>query len=85
MIYKKYTIMNSTKGAHEQQKESREPARGGWKKRASDGLPMIHASTTLLWSATGIIHKLQPLKSEHAGPGLLEATQQVQNEAMRRV
>ena len=32
---------------------------GAWKYRASDGMSLIHAFTTYLWSATGRIHKLQ--------------------------
>jgi len=40
--------MNSTKGTHEFTKGKLERRAGAWKNRASDGLPMIHASATLL-------------------------------------
>ena len=34
--------MNSTKGAHELQKENLRDDQGGRKDRVSDGIPMIH-------------------------------------------
>ena len=72
----RYIRMNSAKRAHELQKEKSRAKQGAQKKRASDGLPMIHAITVHFWSAIGRIHKLQVLKSEHAGLRLSEATQQ---------
>jgi len=61
--------MNSTKGTHELQKENSRDAQGAWKDRDSNGLPMIHATTALLWLETRRIHKLQILRSEHEDPG----------------
>jgi len=55
---KRYTSVNSTKGAHESQKKNWRAEQGAWKDRASHSLPMIHASAVHLWSATGRIHKL---------------------------
>ena len=66
---KRYTYMNSTKDDHELQKENSRDERGAWKDWAPDGLPMICTFSTHLWSATRKIHKLQGLKSEHAGLG----------------
>ena len=44
--YKRYTILNSTKYAHELQKKNSRDEQGAWEDRALDGLPMIQASTT---------------------------------------
>ena len=65
---KRYISMNSTKGAHELQKENSRDEHGAWKDRALDGLPKIHASIAHLWLATGRIHKLQAPRSEHEDP-----------------
>ena len=43
---KRYTSMNSTKGAHELQKENSRDEQGAWRDRASDGLLMIHTFAT---------------------------------------
>ena len=40
---KRYTSMNSIKGAHELQKENSRDEQGAWKDRALHGLSMIHA------------------------------------------
>jgi len=40
---KRYIGMNSTKGAHESQKENLRAEPGAWKDRDSDDLPMIHS------------------------------------------
>ena len=53
-------------------KENLESREGSWKDRVSDGLPMIHALAAHLWSATGIIYKLQAPRSGHEDPGELE-------------
>jgi len=45
---KRYTSMNSTKGAHDSQKDKSRVEQRALKDRASDGLPMIHASTAHL-------------------------------------
>jgi len=45
---KRYTIMNNTKDTPELQKENLKNDQGAWKKRAPDGLSMIHASTAHL-------------------------------------
>ena len=60
---KRYTSMNSTKGAYESQKKNSRGEQGGRKERTQDGLPMIHAFTAHRWSATGrsIISKLHDL------------------------
>jgi len=39
--------MNSTTDAHEQQKESREPFKRGWKERATNDLLLIHLTLLL--------------------------------------
>jgi len=57
------------KGAHELQKENSRDEKGVWKDRASDGLPMIHASAMPLWSASRRICKYQPSGSGHVDPG----------------
>ena len=69
--------MNSTKGAHELQKENLRDEQGGWRDRISDDLPMLHATAALLWSTTGRIYKLQTLRSEHEDPGESETLQRV--------
>jgi len=74
---KRYTSMNSTKDAHELQKENSRDEQEAWRDRASDGLLIIHATTALLWSATGRIHKLQAPESEHEDPGESETPQQL--------
>ena len=61
--------MNSTKGAHELQKENSRDEQGTWRDRASDGLPMIHTTDALLWLVTGRIHKLQASRPKHEDPG----------------
>jgi len=73
----RYTRMNSTKGPSQVTKgkiESRarrlEEKDSGW----SIGNPRFHYA---FWSASEGIHKLQTLKSGHAGSGLSEATQRV--------
>ena len=45
---KRYTIMNSTKDAHESQKENSRAQQGAWKERTMAGLLMIHASDAYL-------------------------------------
>ena len=45
---KRYTSMNSIKGAHEFTEGKLERRAGAWKDKTSDGLPMIHATTALL-------------------------------------
>ena len=45
---KRYTSMNGTNDAPELQQENSRDAQGAWKDRASDGLPVIHASVTHL-------------------------------------
>jgi len=42
---KRYIIMNSTKGAHELQKENSRDKQGAWKDRNSDGQLLIHDAT----------------------------------------
>ena len=42
---KRYTSMNSTKGAHELQKGNSRVNKGTWKKRIPDGLPLTHYAT----------------------------------------
>ena len=66
---KRYTIMNSTKGAHEFREGKLERHAGGLEGRASDGQPMIHATTALLWSESGRAHKFKAPKSGHEDPG----------------
>ena len=50
------------------QKENSRGAQGAWKDRAADGLLEIHATATLLRSATGRIHTLQAPKPGHENP-----------------
>jgi len=50
--------MNSTKDAHELQWKNSKAEQGAWKEKTLDGLPMIHASTAHLWSATRRTHQL---------------------------
>ena len=72
---KRNIIMNSTKEAHELQKEYSRDKQRAWKKNALDGLPRIHTSAAHLWSATERIHKLQAPESGHEDPGDSEAPQ----------
>ena len=67
-----YISMNITIGAHELKQGNIEPSMRGLKERALNGLPIIHASVVPVWSATGIIHKLQALRSGHASSELSE-------------
>ena len=69
--------MNSAKGAHEFTEEKLERCAGAWKDRALDGLLGIHATAAPLWSATGRIHKLQALRSEHEDSGESETPTRV--------
>jgi len=52
---KKFTYMNSKKTLPSYKRKTREMSKRAWKDRALDGLPMVHASATLLWSVTGRI------------------------------
>ena len=45
---KRYTNMNSIKGAHEFTEGKLERCAGGWKDRVSDGQPMIYATSALI-------------------------------------
>jgi len=66
---KGYISMNSTKDAHEVQKENSRDEQGAWKDRASERSADDPPFTAHIWSATGRIHKLQALGSRHADLG----------------
>ena len=50
MIYKVICKVQKLVKAHKQQKESQEPSRKGWKKRATNNLPLIYDALVVpLW------------------------------------
>jgi len=65
--------MNNTKGAHELQKGNSRAEQGAWKKRISDGLPLIYYATIVQLLSTESSPWSKSPGSGHAGLGESES------------